>query len=155
MNLSIVCVNEKEQMALGAQLSQAMEAPCIVFLDGNLGAGKTTLVRGFLRERGYSGPVRSPTYTLVEPYPLGHETIYHLDLYRLSDPEELEYLGLRDMLQSTSILLIEWPGQGEGWLPPADLVLQIQHQQAGRKILLQGKTEKGWDIVNRVTMQFA
>ncbi len=148
MNLSIQCADEKAQMALGAQLSRAIEAPCIVFLDGNLGAGKTTLVRGFLRERGYAGPVRSPTYTLVEPYPLAHEIVYHLDLYRLSDAEELEYLGLRDMLQSTSILLIEWPERGQGWLPPADLLLQIQHQEEGRKILLQAESPKGDGIIN-------
>jgi tRNA threonylcarbamoyladenosine biosynthesis protein TsaE len=141
------CANEAEQMALGAELSRAIDAPCIMFLQGDLGAGKTTLVRGFLRERGYIGPVRSPTYTLVEPYPLAHETVYHLDLYRLANGEELEYLGLRDMLGSGSILLIEWPEQGEGWLPQADLELHIQHEPDGRNILLRANTERGEDVV--------
>jgi tRNA threonylcarbamoyladenosine biosynthesis protein TsaE len=141
------CANEAEQMALGAELSRAIDAPCIMFLQGDLGAGKTTLVRGFLRERGYIGPVRSPTYTLVEPYPLAHETVYHLDLYRLANGEELEYLGLRDMLGSGSILLIEWPEQGEGWLPQADLELHIQHEPDGRNILLRANTERGEAVV--------
>lgn len=141
------CASEAEQMALGAELSRSMDAPCIVFLEGDLGAGKTTLVRGFLREKGYEGPVRSPTYTLVEPYPLADETVYHLDLYRLADPEELEYLGLRDMLQARNILLIEWPERGQGWLPQADLELHIRHQQDGRKILLQANTSRGESII--------
>ncbi len=144
------CANETEQMALGAALSRIVYAPCILFLRGDLGAGKTTLVRGFLRERGYTGAVRSPTYTLVEPYPLAHEIVYHLDLYRLADGGELEYMGLRDMLDSASILLIEWPEQGEGWLPQADLELQIRHQQGGRRILLYAKTSKGQAVISEM-----
>lgn len=135
-------------MAVGAALAQVVRAPCILFLKGDLGAGKTTLARGFLREKGYTGPVRSPTYTLVEPYPLAHETVYHLDLYRLADAEELEYLGLRDMLQAQNILLIEWPEQGRGWLPTADLEVQIQHAADGREVLLQAKTPEGERIIN-------
>jgi len=135
-------------MALGAALAQAVQAPCILFLKGDLGAGKTTLARGFLRGKGYVGPVRSPTYTLVEPYPLVHETVYHLDLYRLADAEELEYLGLRDMLQVQNILLIEWPERGEGWLPGADLELQILHQQDGRNVVLKAKSPEGERIIN-------
>lgn len=144
------CVDEAAQMSLGAQLSRAVSAPCILFLQGDLGAGKTTLVRGFLRERGYSGPVRSPTYTLVEPYPLGGETVYHLDLYRLADGEELEYLGLRDMLQAGNILLIEWPERGDGWLPPADLELQIQHAPDGRNIRLHANTSRGEELLRNL-----
>lgn len=135
-------------MALGAALAQAVQAPCILFLKGDLGAGKTTLARGFLRGKGYVGPVRSPTYTLVEPYPLVHETVYHLDLYRLADAEELEYLGLRDMLQVQNILLIEWPERGEGWLPGVDLELQILHQQDGRNVVLKAKSPEGERIIN-------
>jgi tRNA threonylcarbamoyladenosine biosynthesis protein TsaE len=135
-------------MSLGAELSRAISAPCIVFLQGDLGAGKTTLVRGFLRERGYAGPVRSPTYTLVEPYPLDGETVYHLDLYRLANGEELDYLGLRDMLQVQNILLIEWPERGEGWLPQPDLELYIQHVPEGRKIQLRTSTSRGEELLN-------
>ena len=145
------CANEAEQMALGAELSRVTDAPCILFLQGDLGAGKTTLARGFLRERGYTGPVRSPTYTLVEPYPLANDTVYHLDLYRLANGEELEYLGLRDMLESASILLIEWPEQGAGWLPQADLELHIQHQPDGRDIQLHANTASGERIINRIS----
>lgn len=140
-------------MALGAELSRSMDAPCIVFLEGDLGAGKTTLVRGFLRERGYTGAVRSPTYTLVEPYPLTDETVYHLDLYRLADAEELEYLGLRDMLQPRNILLIEWPERGHGWLPQPDLELHIRHQQDGRKIMLQANTAAGERVIRNQNRQ--
>ena len=150
MSLLRHCVDEAAQMSLGAKLSRAVSAPCILFLQGDLGAGKTTLVRGFLRERGYTGPVRSPTYTLVEPYPLGGETVYHLDLYRLADGEELEYLGLRDMLQARNILLIEWPERGDGWLPPADLELQIQHAADGRNIRLHANTSRGEELLRNL-----
>ena len=147
MSLVRYCANETAQISFGAELSRAINAPCILFLQGDLGAGKTTLVRGFLRERGYTGPVRSPTYTLVEPYPLGSETIYHLDLYRIADGEELEYLGLRDMLRVRNILLIEWTERGEGWLPQADLELHIQHAPEGRNIRLHANTPRGEELL--------
>ena len=92
-------------------------ASLIVYLKGDLGAGKTTLVRGFLRGLGYKGTVKSPTYTLIEPYRIAGKSICHLDLYRLADAEELEYLGVRDLLQEETVLLIEWPERGEGVLP--------------------------------------
>ena len=150
MSLARYCANEAAQTSFGAELSRAINAPCILFLQGDLGAGKTTLVRGFLRERGYTGPVRSPTYTLVEPYPLGAETVYHLDLYRLADGEELEYLGLRDMLQARNILLVEWPERGEGWLPQADLELHIRHTADGRDIRLHANTPRGEELLRNL-----
>lgn len=128
-------------MALAAALArQVGNRPALVFLQGDLGAGKTTFVRGFLRGLGYQGAVRSPTYTLVEPYPLEGITVYHLDLYRLGDPEELEYLGLREMLDCQALLFVEWPERGAGWLPPADVRIKISHRDEGRELLFSGRS---------------
>lgn len=123
--------------ALGAQLAAWLPALAVVWLQGDLGAGKTTLVRGLLRALGHTGPVKSPTYTLVEPYQLGDHRILHCDLYRLTDPEELEFLGLRDELDRAadrehSWWLVEWPERGRGWLPPATLTVELIAQGNGR-----------------------
>ena len=124
--------------ALGARLAQALlPAPgLVVYLYGDLGAGKTTLVRGWLRALGATGPVRSPTYTLVEPYELAGRSLLHLDLYRLSDPAELEQLGLYDTPPARSVWLVEWPQRGAGELPPADLEITLQVFGNEREILL-------------------
>jgi tRNA threonylcarbamoyladenosine biosynthesis protein TsaE len=117
---------------LGAELWQVLPAKCLVFLEGDLGMGKTTLVRGFLRAAGFSGAVKSPTYTLVEEYVLGTRNIVHFDLYRLLDPEELEWMGIRDYFAQESICFIEWPERGLGVLPAPDLVLRFSAEHAGR-----------------------
>jgi len=127
---------EEAQVAFGRRLAAHLEAPCVIYLEGDLGTGKTTLVRGVLRGLGHEGSVRSPTYTLIEPYELGGFRVFHLDLYRLGDPEELEYLGLRDLLEEDSILLVEWPERGAGALPPADLLIRIAHSPPGRDLEL-------------------
>ncbi|WP_295347983.1 tRNA (adenosine(37)-N6)-threonylcarbamoyltransferase complex ATPase subunit type 1 TsaE [Thiolapillus sp.] len=136
MNKSVFhCVSEEEQMALGTCMARVFSGkPLLIYLNGDLGAGKTTLVRGFLRGLGFQGAVRSPTYTLVEPYPLEGMTVYHLDLYRLSDPEELEFLGGREIFSGTHQVLVEWPEKGEGWLPLPDLILQLGYQDTGRRL---------------------
>jgi tRNA threonylcarbamoyladenosine biosynthesis protein TsaE len=140
------CPDPDAQAAFGAVLAAVCPVGCIVHLHGDLGAGKTTLVRGFLRGRGHDGPVRSPTYTLIEPYELADGAVYHLDLYRLGDPEELEYLGLRDLLGGEVTLLIEWPERGEGWLPSPDLVIDIAHLEAGRDITVSGLSAAGREV---------
>jgi len=128
--------------SLGVQLARVV-TPGIIYLNGDLGAGKTTLARGLLRGLGHTGKVRSPTYTLVEPYMLDSCRVYHLDLYRLADPEELEWLGLRDMLADTALLLVEWPERGRGCLPTADLGIQLDYSGSGRKASLVAATPAG------------
>lgn len=128
--------------ALGRGLARVLDGG-IVFLEGELGAGKSTLARGILRGLGHTGTVRSPTYTLVEPYTLPGGTVYHLDLYRLADPEELEWLGLRDMLERDALLLIEWPERGAGCLPGADLLIRIATRDGGRSVDLVSLSARG------------
>ncbi len=137
----IFCASEQQQMRLGSCLAEVFaDQPLLIFLDGDLGVGKTTLVRGFLRGWGFRGAVRSPTYTLVEPYSLGNLIVYHLDLYRLSDPEELEFLGGREIFSGTHQVLVEWPEKGSGWLPEPDLHLILHHHAHGRSIELRCNT---------------
>lgn len=114
--------------ALGQALITADTGPLVIALEGELGAGKTTLVSGVLQGIGVAGAVRSPTYTLIEPYEAGGLQLYHLDLYRLADPREVEALGVRDLLDARAVLLIEWPSRGAGALPPADLEVSIEYQ---------------------------
>ncbi len=121
--------------ALGAELAPLLQPPRVVTLAGPLGAGKTTLVRACLRALGYSGPVRSPTYTLVESYPLGDRTVHHLDLYRLGDPEELELIGVRDLATADAVWLIEWPDRGGDQLPPVDWALSLDYADGGRRVV--------------------
>jgi len=136
--------------ALGARLAAAARAPLVVFLEGQLGAGKTTLVRGWLHGLGHEGAVKSPTYTLVEPYELPAGTLYHFDLYRLSDPEELEYMGIRDYLVGDAVALIEWPERGAGILPGADLAVAIDYRPDGRDVRLRALTPGGQAVLDRL-----
>lgn len=124
----------------GEQLAAQLTAPSVVYLRGDLGAGKTTLVRGMLRGLGYNGKVKSPTYTLVEPYQIKPQTVYHFDLYRLNDPEELEHIGFRDYLQEAAIMLIEWPEKAAGFLPPPDLEITISIEDDGRSVEMKKAT---------------
>jgi tRNA threonylcarbamoyladenosine biosynthesis protein TsaE len=137
--------------SLGEALARRCPPGTVIYLSGALGAGKTTLVRGFLRALGYAGTVRSPTYTLVEPYATERLTVRHLDLYRLADPEELEYLGVREEVGSEVVFLVEWPERGHGALPPADLEIRIEHLAEGREVELRPLGSRGQELVADLT----
>ena len=122
----------------------------MIYLQGDLGAGKTTLSRGFMRAFGYNGAVKSPTYTLVEPYEFELCNIYHFDLYRLADPEEVSYLGADEYFAESNLCLVEWADKGKKWLPPADLVIDIADEGTGRRLTCQSLTEKGTIIAKRL-----
>ncbi len=148
--LNLELNGEALQEALGGLLASVCPVPCIIFLQGDLGAGKTTLARGFLHGLGYQGNVKSPTYTLLEPYELQDFNCYHFDLYRLADADELEYLGVQDLLDGQAVLLVEWPERGEGFLPEADLVIEIQHSGRARKVSIEAKTSAGTRVIQRL-----
>ncbi len=122
----------------------------VLFLEGELGAGKTTLARGLLRSLGVSAPVRSPTYTLVELYALPGLTVVHADLYRLRDPHELEHLGLRDWARPQHLWLVEWPAHGAGHLPPPDLRVSLAVQPDAHRIEVTAASALGEDWVRRL-----
>lgn len=121
----------------GKELGSMLPSKCVVFLHGDLGAGKTTLVRGVLRAAGFAGAVKSPTYNLVEEYTINGKKIFHFDLYRLTDPEELEYIGISDYFAQESICFVEWPEMGKGFLPEPDYVIQLTTEGLGRAVNMQ------------------
>ncbi|MCA1771259.1 MAG: tRNA (adenosine(37)-N6)-threonylcarbamoyltransferase complex ATPase subunit type 1 TsaE [Halomonas sp.] len=140
--------NEQAQVAFGETLGNVLQGRGRIYLEGDLGAGKTTLTRGVLRAYGYLGAVKSPTYTLVEPYELAGQRLYHLDLYRLSDPEELEFIGGRDILADDALCLVEWPSRGEGWLPTPDIRLQLSVEEPGRRAQLSAGSDFGERVLS-------
>jgi tRNA threonylcarbamoyladenosine biosynthesis protein TsaE len=141
---------EEAMIALGDRLARAFTPGLIVYLNGDLGMGKTTLARGAIQSLGHRGAVKSPTYTLVEPYDFPELNVYHFDLYRLGDPEELEFMGVRDYFDKRSVCLIEWSQRGEGFLPPADLVINIERQGLGRKVQLQAFSAQGEGVIKAI-----
>jgi tRNA threonylcarbamoyladenosine biosynthesis protein TsaE len=128
--------DEEAMLAAGNKLAAQLKPGMVVFLVGNLGAGKTTLVRGILRGLGHSGAVKSPTYNIVEPYSINEQSVFHFDLYRLMDVEELEYMGIRDYLTDDSICFIEWPEKGDGLLPKPDIQIEIKINGSERELLV-------------------
>jgi len=136
-------------VAAGSAVGRALSTGAVVFLTGDLGAGKTTFTRGALRALGHVGSVKSPTYTLCEPYDLSNAgQLCHLDLYRLSNPEELEFLGIRDYVASGAVLLIEWPSKGEGWLPIPDLQVALRESGDGRELKIDALAADGEDVLS-------
>lgn len=140
--------DDRATQELGARLARCLKghrqpAGLTIYLWGDLGAGKTTLTRGFLRELGHSGRVPSPTYTLIEPYDLGGQRVYHIDLYRIRHPAELDELGLGELLSGAAVALIEWPDHGAGHLPDADIAVHLRMGGDGRLAHVSGLTGPG------------
>jgi tRNA threonylcarbamoyladenosine biosynthesis protein TsaE len=150
----LIAATPEETEACGARLAAALPREPAqllqVQLHGDLGAGKTTLARGFLHALGYDGVVRSPTYTLVESYPLGALTVVHADLYRLADPDEFETLGLRDLAAPGYVWLIEWPQRAGSWLPAADLNVTLAAQPTFHRIELAAASQAGAQWLARI-----
>jgi tRNA threonylcarbamoyladenosine biosynthesis protein TsaE len=151
----LIAADADATRAIGTRLAAALleadtDEPLLIALSGELGAGKTTLVGGFLAALGHAGPVRSPTYSLVEPYRLGDRDVYHCDLYRLRDPGELDDLGLRDLLVARSVLLVEWPERAGDRLRPADLTLVLAYGDEGRTVEITGSSAAGGEVLARL-----
>jgi len=148
VNKQIFLADESQQIALSKTVARYLTASFLMLLKGDLGVGKTTFARGFIQGSGFQGVVKSPTYTLVEPYPIsGDRMCYHFDLYRLADPEELEFTGARDYFNDTDVCLVEWPEKAQGYLPPADWVCEFSHHQQGRNLQITALTEKGESLM--------
>ena len=137
----------------GAALWTILPEQGVIFLQGDLGVGKTTLVRGFLRAAGFTGAVKSPTFTLVEEYSLAERKIFHFDLYRLNDPEELEWMGIRDYFAPNSLCFIEWAERGTGFLPSPDAIISLTVQDLGRNISFSTLLEKQKKIISVLEKQ--
>ena len=148
-------LNEAATVTFGNKLANIVKNELnhgiVVYLHGDLGAGKTTLTRGFVQGLGHKGNVKSPTYTLVEPYDLGDWKVFHFDLYRLADPEELEYMGIRDYFGAHSNCFIEWPEKGAGLLAKADVTINIEYQDEQRRLTIRSYTTTGHQLLLALT----
>ena len=139
--------NETETTEIGSKVASCLKGGEVIYLKGELGTGKTTLVRGALNKLGFVGNVKSPTYTIVEPYSIDNHVVYHFDLYRLNDPAELESLGIRDYCDGQSICFFEWPEKGGNLLPNADINLLLSYTEEGRNVELTTTSEIGKSIL--------
>jgi tRNA threonylcarbamoyladenosine biosynthesis protein TsaE len=139
--------DESSMLDFGASLAMLSRGTTVIFLHGTLGAGKTTLARGFLRGLGYQDKVKSPTYTIVEPYEIAAQKLYHFDFYRLQGAQELEFIGVQDYFQEGAIILAEWPERGAGLLREADLSCYIVPEANGRQLRIEAQTPRGQEIL--------
>ena len=148
--MEIFLPDEAATFNFAAQLAPLLRDLSMVTLSGDLGSGKTTLVRGILTAMGYEGRVKSPTYSLVETYAIADRQINHFDLYRLADPEELEYIGFTDYLGEQALNLFEWPEKAAGWLPEPDLKINLKVRGQGREILLNPGSGLGEQVLKMI-----
>jgi tRNA threonylcarbamoyladenosine biosynthesis protein TsaE len=142
--------DEDATLALGAALAEAVEPGMVIYLEGDLGAGKTTLVRGLLRAAGHRGAVKSPTYNLVEVYELSRLDFHHFDFYRFHDPREWIDAGFRESFNGRIVSLIEWPRKAQGLLPPADLEIALEPSRTGRSASLRSSSPAGNALLERL-----
>lgn len=138
--------NEEASAVIAGRFAAAIRPPLVVWLRGDLGAGKTLFTRAFIHALGFDGYVKSPSYGLLETYDAGGVKVLHLDLYRIEDPEELEFLALRDLFDERTVLMVEWPDRGGGLLPAADLVLHFFEQGDRRRVRCEPKTVPGFAL---------
>ncbi len=154
MTLSLELPDAAATTRAGAAIARALQGGMVVTVAGDLGAGKTTLVRGVLRALGWSGAVKSPTYGLVEHYPLSSIYFYHFDFYRFDDPVEWETAGLAECFRNDSICMVEWPERVAGVLPPPDLALVLAHRGDGRTLTAQAASEAGRRCERELAAEF-
>lgn len=150
----ILLRSESETLRAGKIIAEVSKGVGIIYLSGSLGTGKTTLCRGILRQMRHTGSVKSPTFTLVEPYEIGDYRIYHFDLYRLGDPAELEYVGIDDYFSQPCLCLVEWPEKGNGYLPKSDLLIKLEVYKRGRIMRLCAGSTLGETMSARLTEDF-
>lgn len=159
LELSLELADADSTGRLGADIASSLQAlsgpviKAVIYLYGDLGAGKTTLARGLLQALGVTGTIRSPTYTLIEPYEVGNLAILHMDLYRLNDPLELENLGLGDFPPSSTLWLVEWPEHGGTLLPPPDLEVSISISGTGRTACVRARSSFAASVLAQLAAQ--
>jgi tRNA threonylcarbamoyladenosine biosynthesis protein TsaE len=146
----LVVPDEAASAGLAQRFARFLEAPCVIYLQGDLGAGKTLFTRAYIHALGFEGYVKSPSYGLLETYEVGGKTVLHLDLYRIEDPEELEYLAIRDLYGENTVLMVEWPDRGEHFLPAPDLVLEFGETDESRFIRCKPFSSNGSALANKV-----
>lgn len=149
-NLSFLLADENATMDFAQRLAAQLKPGMVIYLQGDLGAGKTTLVRAVLNALGYTGRVKSPTYTLLEPYQVAEIDLRHFDLYRMNDEEEWESAGFRDEFNGQNIFFIEWPDKARNLLPPADVEIVFEILPQGRRVEIFGHTQIGKECLKHL-----